>query len=307
VDFDGDGDIDVFMGVIGGSFNPVTTASDNFYFFERTSKDAMELRTKRFLNGIDLGSESVPAAGDLDGDGDLDLIVGNKIDASNDAGRLTIFRNTGTKQSPSFREEAPLKLVDAFHLAPTLGDLDGDRDLDLLVGTWNQDIRYFRNQGTPKEAKFVEDPALAIKPPRASLASPTLADLDGDGDLDLLVGTATGAILHYRNDGTARSAKFVLVSEKLGDLSPGRRSRVTVTDLTGDGLVDLLVGRETGGIVMYRNAGTKSAPRFVEDSSFTLPLPPMSTPLLVDFDGDGKVEVLSGVVSGGLVYWKQSN
>ena len=153
IDVDFDGDLDLFMGVIGGSNNPVTTAADNFYFFERTAKDRFELRTRRFLNGLDFGSESVPAAGDLDGDGDLDLIVGNKIDASNDAGRLTILRNVGTKTAPSFRQEPALKLVDAFHLAPALGDLDGDGDLDLLVGTWNQDVRYFRNQGTAREAR----------------------------------------------------------------------------------------------------------------------------------------------------------
>jgi hypothetical protein len=46
------------------ALNPVTTAADNFYFFERTAPDTMELRTKRLLNGSDLGSETVPAAGD---------------------------------------------------------------------------------------------------------------------------------------------------------------------------------------------------------------------------------------------------
>ncbi len=304
VDLDFDGDLDFLMGVIGGANNPVTTASDNLYHFERTAKDRFELRTRRFLNGIDLGSESVPAAGDLDADGDLDLIVGSKIVPPGDAGQLTIFRNVGTKTAPSLHQEAPLTLMNAYHLAPTLGDLDNDGDLDLLVGTWNQGIRYFRNQGTAREAKFVEDAAAAITPPRASLVSPVLADLDGDGDVDLLVGTATGAIVHYRNDATTKGARFVLVTERLGDLSPGRRSRPAVADLTGDGLADLLVGRESGGMVLYRNAGTKSAPRFVEDPAFALPLPPLSTPLAIDLDGNGRVELLAGTVSGGLVMWR---
>jgi len=305
IDIDFDGDLDFLMGVIGGANNPVTTASDTFYFFERTAMAKFALRTRRFLNGLDFGSESVPAAGDIDGDGGLDLIIGNKIDATNDAGRLTILRNVGTKTAPSFRQEPALKLVDAYHLAPALGDLDGDGDLDLLVGTWNQDIRYFRNQGTAKEPKWVEDPALAIKPPRVSLASPTLADIDGDRDLDLFIGTATGAVVFYRNDGSAKAAKWTLVSERFGEISAGRRSRVAFADLDADGLPELIVGHEEGGVSLYRNTGIRTAPKFAEDKSFTLPLPPMSTPLLVDLDGDGKPEIVSGTVSGGLVYWKR--
>ena len=197
-----------------------------------------------------------------------------------------------------------MKLVDDYHLAPALGDLDGDGDLDLLVGTWNKDIRYFRNQGTPKEPKWVEEAALAIATPRTSLVSPVLADADGDGDLDLFVGTAAGGIVFYRNDGTAKNAKFSLVSEKLGDLAPGRRSRPAFTDLTGDGVPDLLVGRESGGAILYRNTGTQRAPRFVEDKALALTLPPISTPLAIDLNGDGRLEIMAGTVGGGLVYWR---
>jgi hypothetical protein len=296
VDIDFDGDLDFFMGVIGGANNPVTTATDNFYHYERTAKDRFELRSRRVLNGIDFGSETVPAAGDIDSDGDLDLIVGSKIDVSGDAGRLNVLRNVGTRTAPSFKQETAMKLVDDFHLAPALGDLDDDGDLDLLVGTWNQ--------GTSKEPKWVEDEALAIKPPRASLVSPVLADADGDADLDLFVGTATGAIVFYRNDGTAKSAKFVLVSEKLGELAPGRRSRPTLADLTGDGVPDLLVGRESGGAVFYRNAGTARAPRFAEEAIASITLPPLSTPLAIDLNGDGKLEIVAGTGGGGLVYWR---
>jgi hypothetical protein len=305
VDLDGDGDLDFLMGVIGGSFNPVKTAADNFYHWARTAPDRFELRTSRFLNGIDLGSESMPAAGDLDGDGDLDLIVGNKVDpATGDAGRLTIFVNDGSRTAPIFRERAGVKLVDAYHLAPALGDLDGDGDLDLLVGTWNQDVRFFRNQGTRQGAKWVEEPGAAIRPPRASMSAPALADLDGDHDLDLLVGQATGAIVFYRNDGTVKAPRFTLVSERLDDLRPGRRSSPALVDVDGDGVLDLVVGRETGGAAVYRNTGSRTAPRFAEPPSPAIALPPSSSPLFADLDGDGRRDVLAGTASGGLVFLK---
>jgi FG-GAP-like repeat len=303
IDLDLDGDLDFLMGVIGGSFNPVATSADNFYYWERVAAARLELRTKRFLAGVDLGSETIPALVDLDGDRDLDLVIGNKIDpAQGGAGRLTVFENQGTATAPAFRWRESLRLVEAFHIAPAFGDLDADGDPDLLVGTWNQDVRYFRNQGTAREAKWVEDEAAAIRPPRVSSATPALADIDGDKDLDLFIGQATGALAFYRNDGTPKSPRFVLVSDRQDDLRAGRRSVPALVDLTRDGLLDLLAGRETGGLAAYRNAGSRSAPRFTEMPDFTLPLPTMSAPTIADLDGDGKLDVVSGTVSGGLIF-----
>jgi hypothetical protein len=306
-DLDRDGDLDFLMGVIGGSFNPVKTAADNFYHWARTAPDRFELRTSRFLNGIDLGSESMPAAGDIDGDGDLDLVVGNKVDpATGDAGRLTIFENAGTATAPVFRERAGVKIVDAYHLAPALGDLDGDGDLDMLLGTWNQDVRFFRNQGTRQAPKWIDEPGAAIRPPRASMSAPALADLDGDKDLDLLVGQATGAVVFYRNDGSVKAPKFTMVSERLEDVRAGRRATPAIVDLDGDGVLDLVVGRETGGATVYRSSGTAGALRFVERPAPALALPPSSSPVFVDLDGDGRRDMVSGTASGGLVFLKGS-
>src|SRR5690606_28623726 len=102
-DIDGDGDFDLFIGIIGGAFNPNTTAPDNFHFYERTAA-GLELRTTRFLDGIDAGSESTVASAGIDGDGDLDLIVGRKIDRdARDRARLLVFTNEGSAQRPQFR------------------------------------------------------------------------------------------------------------------------------------------------------------------------------------------------------------
>ena len=309
VDLDGDGDMDFLLGVIGGAFNPIKTAEDNFLFWERVAKDRFELRTRRFLAGLDVGSDAVPAIGDIDADGDLDLLVGAKIDArTTGPAPLYLLRNEGSPAAPRFSAAVPLTLTDAFNLAPALGDLDGDGDLDLLLGTWNQDVLYFRNDGTPREPRWVPDPARTIAPPRMSHTVPALADLDADGDLDLLLGQANGSIGFYRNTGTAKNPRFVLVSDRLDDIrvgGAGRRSAPAVVDADGDGLADLVLGHEDAGpLMVYRNAGTRTAPRFVLHAPLSFPMPPASAPVFADITGDGVPDLFTGTTSGGLRFFR---
>jgi len=303
MDIDGDGDLDFVMGVLGGAFNPVGTSADNLYFWERTATNAFELRSKRYLDVIDLGSETVPTFGDIDGDGDLDMLVGNKIDpVKGDSGRLTTFINEGTAKTPRFRQTTSVDMNAAYHLAPTLGDLDGDGDLDMLLGTWNQDVLFYRNEGTKAVPSWVQDPQRTIAPPRASNVIPTLADIDGDGDLDLFLGTSNGVVIFYRNTGSRTNARFELVTERLDDVKAVRRSAPVLFDIDGDGLLDIVLGQEASPTLTFRNTGTKVNPKFAPYDGFALDLPHVSVPRFVDLDGDGKIDVVSGSVSGGLVF-----
>ena len=92
------------------------------------------LRTHQFIKTIDVGEESIATAGDLDGDGDLDLLVANKIDA-NDLKTSAVYQyeNRGTLKSPEFYMIGSMNLPKAYHYAPELVDLNDDGLDDLLL------------------------------------------------------------------------------------------------------------------------------------------------------------------------------
>jgi hypothetical protein len=304
-DIDGDGDFDLFLGIIGGAFNPNRTAPDSFHFYERTPA-GFELRTTRYIDGIDVGSESTVAFGDIDGDGDLDMLVGNKIDRNTQqSARMYVFRNDGSAREPRFVLADTLDLATSYHYAPALADLDGDGLIDMLLGTWNHDVLHFRNTGTPQQPRWEQDTARTVRLTRGSNTTPALVDIDGDGDLDLFVGEASGTINFYRNVGSSTDPRFELVSDEYGGIDVGRRSHPAFVDLDSDGDLDMIVGREEGGGVVFRNVGTRTEPRFERDDSLLLPLPPLGSPAFVDLNGDGRHDLVAGNLSGGLYYFRR--
>ena len=305
-DVDSDGDLDLFVGVLGGAFNPNLTTTRNFHFYEQVDGNFIH-RSERFVYTLDVGSESIPSFADLDGDGDLDMLLANKLDPDDtETSRLVHFENVGSERNPSFLQRAHLPLFTMYHYAPALGDLDGDGDLDMLVGTWNRGVGLYMNEGTRAQPEFVLEDTTLVRLTRGSNSTPALTDVDADGDLDLFIGESSGELNFYRNIGTPQAPSFDLVSDRFGEMDAGRRSFPAFADVDGDGDDDLLLGREEGGVLLYRREGsaTDIDPLFVLDSTFTLPLPNYSTPVLVDIDGDGDLDVFSGGLGGGLTFFE---
>jgi hypothetical protein len=322
-DADGDGDPDLAIGVQRGLCFQSETAAANLLYFENTGTaddPAFEQRTDRLVDGLDLGTRSAPALVDLDGDGDLDLVVGNELDSDKARGaNLVLFENAGTAAAPAFR------LADADWLSlaydygaygPAAGDLDGDGDPDLLVGGFNGRFALLENRGTPAAPDFhLADEAFAGVD-AGQYGRATLGDLDGDGDLDLVAGASSGRLRLYRNVGTAHAPAFetegrgvpgaadTAFAREIGlPEDVGQDSAPALSDLDGDGDLDLVVGTAEGDLRVFQNVGAAAAPRFEEAA----PVPGgrrRTAPVLGDLDGDGRPEIVAGADAGGLLFWR---
>ncbi len=319
-DIDADGDMDLTMGVLGGAFNPNRTSVENLYQFIQGADGDFAVAATRLIGTVDVGAESYPAFTDLDGDGDLDLLLSNKIETDDTrTGGLYLYENMGLDENenadaagePVYRARGKATgLPDAYHLAPAFGDLDGDGDDDMILGQWRDHVAYYRNDrdagdvgnGVAPVWTLVDSAAATLT--RGRNTTPALGDLDGDGDLDLLIGESSGALNFYRNEGSPREPRFELVSDTFQEIDPGRRSIPALLDWDGDGDLDLAVGSEASGLRLYRNDGSPAEPRFVEIEPFPHPLPTFTAPAFTDLDGDGDPELVAGGRGGGLVVYR---
>lgn len=187
------------------------------------------------------GSNGAITAGHLDADGFADLIISYLESPAID---LLFGRGDGTFDPPVSRQSG------MFAYSMTIADADADGDRDILTPNWYDDtVVVHRNMGERLFESTIYPLVIQTNTDENSPNSATVADVTGDGTLDLIVGAVNGeyiATLAGRGDGTFAPATFNPAFSFPGP--------VIAADLDGDGRVDLLTGnRVYGGIIFLRN------------------------------------------------------
>ena len=242
-DIDADGDQDLFINVLGGTGG--IQLIKNFYFYENIGsfeESNYTYITDDFLNSIDHISEASPTLIDIDSDGDLDLFIGQKFitESTPYNGRIYFYLNIGTSQNPIFSlyDNEFLGNDIGTDLYPHFGDIDSDGDYDLLIGTYLGNIKIYENIGDKFNFNFIFHSEIESDN-NFWFSTPSLSDIDLDGDLDILVGNIYGSLrLYYQ----ISPFEYQLQQDIFNDINVGYYSAPYFFDFDLDGDDDLIVG-----------------------------------------------------------------
>ncbi len=266
-DYNADSLLDLIIGNYG-YYSPTGTYPSKLLLYENIgskNKPIYNLVTRDYSNlGLLNLNGLYPAFGDMDNDGDMDMIVGDYN------GELHYFDNTGGVGNPAnFVLTQPLYMgIDIGQFAtPQIVDVDRDGKLDLIIGERSGTLNYFENVGTVTAPIFTSAPTNnffggidVMIPCCTGYSSPFLTALDSSGSYSLLVGTEIGFIYHYTNIDGNINGIFTLTDTLFGNINEGNRASISGGDLNNKGTVDLVLGNYGGGITIFQNSSDTILP-----------------------------------------------
>lgn len=379
LDIDNDGDEDL---VVCPNEQSDGANVSNFWYYENisdTPEHDFQLIEKDFLNKttIDLGTDSNPCFLDYNQDGLMDLVVGTSGEYNNSGLEtkvsLYLFENVGTGDLPAYNlvDDDWLKYSDntmfSLNPAPSIGDLDGDGDDDLIIGDSNGFLFYYQNTAGPNNPyEFAQAIYQFMDLDVGQHVHPYIFDYNKDGLGDLFIGEKNtnssefgfGSINYFQNIGTigepifdrtittdpntltfglirtvdegvqdastapvifelanklfvacgSESGKiklfeanydnpneeFELIDDFLGSIVEGEETSIDLADIDNDGYLEISVGNKRGGIAFYNTTlsmdGTVNTTQLNQVESFKIFPNPANK--LISIESDSSLEFI---------------
>ena len=294
-DIDGDGDLDLAVGKQGGYYS--FWLQNRLYLNDGNGSftDATAARMPVFLDHT-----WMVAFGDIDRDGDLDLAIANGPSRQN---RLYLNNGQGTFTDAT---GSRLPAISDWSTSVAFGDVDGDRDLDLVFGNWGQQTRLYLNSGS---GGFVDVTStrlmgLAI----ANTNAVAFGDVDGDGDLDLVVGNSSNSTYGMQNHLLINNGGLGSFSDFTSIRMPvvlDRTNALALGDVDRDGDLDIVAGNQGQDQLLLNNGNGF----FTLATASHLPVDSDSTRAvqLSDVDGDGDLDLVAGTGIKNRLYLNDGN
>ena len=257
----------------------------------------LSFETETF-NSIDVGRYSAPTFTDLDGDGLLDMIVGEYDGNLNHYVQDSVNSTTFSEITWNFNS-----INDGLYSIPAFTDLDGDGLLDLIIGVQNGNLNHYEQESI-HSTSFLLRTHNFNSIDVGNNSSPTFTDLDGDGLLDMIVGEVFGNLHHYEQK-SKYSNTFTIITSSFNSINIGIYSSPTFTDLDGDGLLDMIVGEYDGNLNHYEQDHTYSVSfSLITENFSSIDVGSYSSPVFIDFDNDRTLDLIVGEYSGNLNHYK---
>lgn len=277
-DFDSDGDKDLLIGNYGyyassGQYQSkialyTNSGNANSPVFTFTTDDFAGLNASQFGYMC-----MMPTFGDLDNDGDKDMLIGDL------AGNIHYFKkNTGGPQNFTLFA-ANFGGIDAGdYAAPNLCDVNRDGKLDVLIGSMNGRVKYYENTGTSTTPVFTLINAtfggIDVRQPGWFSGYSTPLMIDDNGNYSLIVGSERGWLYNYDNIDGNLSGTFTLTDSMYISWREGGRSACAIADINNDGLYDAIIGNYAGGVSLFLGDNNVSTANVAPESNISFNIYP---------------------------------